>query len=217
MINSYILLIDNEILKRPEDSKDIRKIYDKITHGEITGSELPDGKFFRKDDVCVQKKNSVSGKTIHRGVSGEENIEEHIRDLLTFLKNEDIDLLLRVAIGHYYFGYIHPFYDGNGRVSRFISSMILREEYNYLTAMSLARGSWIKKGDYYKAFDITNSNINRGEMNFFVDEFFKILIEGQEDIIHNLLDKREKLSNAEEFIKKEVEILNTELKRSILY
>ncbi|MBL7574412.1 Fic family protein [Peptoniphilus asaccharolyticus] len=87
------------------------------------------------------------------------------------MNDNKISLLLRTAIGHYYFGYIHPFYDGNGRTGRFISSMYIKEDYGYLTAMSLARGSFLKKNDYYKAFDITNSVKNKGELNCFVDTF----------------------------------------------
>ncbi|MDO5028716.1 MAG: Fic family protein [Bacillota bacterium] len=217
MVNSYVLLIEKEKLKRPVDSKDIRTIYDKITQGEIEDWDLPDGKYFRKEAVFVQKRNSLSGQAIHKGVQGEDNINQHIADLLRFLEEEDLELLLKVAISHYYFGYIHPFYDGNGRVSRFIASLILRENYNYLTAMSLARGSWIKKNSYYKAFDKTNSAINRGELNYFVDEFLKIIIEGQEDIINNLSDKVEKLKKAYDCIEKETKLLNTELKRVIMF
>lgn len=82
--------------------------------------------------------------------------------------------------------------------------------------MSLARGSWIKKSKYYKAFDYTNSSIGKGEMNYFVDEFLKILITGQEDIIENLRNKSNRLGKAYNCIKND-DRLNTKHKRTIMY
>ncbi len=218
MIKSYFLLvIEDDELKLPIDCKDIRKIYDEITRGEIDKSNLPDGKFFRKEDVFVQKKNSISGEIIHKGVSEEKNIERKISDMLEFLHDDNMSILIRVAIAHYYFAYIHPYYDGNGRVSRFISSMFINNSYSYFTSMSLSRGAFINKNNYYKAFDKTNSSINRGELNYFVDEFLKTLIIGQEDILDNLSDKIEKLKNAFNYIENDLVCANTVLKKKLMY
>lgn len=216
MINSYILLIDDIKLKAPQDCKDVRKIYDEITKDEIDASDKIDGKYFRKDRVYVQKKGTVSNEIIHRGILGEDNIESSVLNLLSLLDDKNISTLLKVAIAHYYFGYINPFYDGNGRVGRFISSLYIRQEYNYLTAMSLSRGCLLKNNDYYKAFRITNSSINKGEMNYFIDEFLSILLKGQEDIIDNLTDKLDKLNYSKKFIEEDGNI-NSELKKGLMF
>lgn len=216
MINSYMLLRGAGNLKLPSDVEDIRKIYDKITDGEIRKNCLPDGTVFRKDAVFVQKKGTVSNEILHRGVMGEENIIVYMNNLLNFLRNETISLLLRVAIGHYYFGYIHPFYDGNGRVGRFLSSLYIKQEYHYFTAMSLSRGCMLSSAQYYNAFRDTNAIYNRGEMNGFVDSFLEILLKGQEDIIQNLLEKKNKLNTADEFIKRD-ERLDSLLKKALMF
>lgn len=44
---------------------------------------------------------------------------------LCVLDREDIPLIIRTAILHFYTGYIHPFYDGNGRFDRFVSAYLL--------------------------------------------------------------------------------------------
>lgn len=82
--------------------------------------------------------------------------------------------------------------------------------------MSLSRGCLLKNNDYYKAFSVTNSNINKGEMNYFIDEFLSILLKGQEDIIENLTDKLDKLNYSKDYIEKD-EKVNTLLKKDLLF
>lgn len=83
--------------------------------------------------------------------------------------------------------------------------------------MSLARGSYIKKTDYYKAFEKTNYENNKGELNYFIDQFLQILITGQEDILENLKQKIEKLEFAYNLIETKIKKADTKLKKSILY
>lgn len=64
--------------------------------------------------------------------------------------------LIKIAIAYYCFGYIHPFYDGNGRTGRFIISIYLKEDYSWLTAMSLCQGCNKERNKYLEIFDITN-------------------------------------------------------------
>jgi len=194
LISSYLELINNPP-ELPNSAKDYRKIYDQITQGEIKETELPDGEIFRKDINYVFNKRE---KEIHRGISPESAIIEKISDLIAFMDKDDHELnyLIRVAVGHYYFGYIHPFYDGNGRTSRFISSVYLIKQFSLLTALSLARGCNINKLKYAEAFDKTNKIISSGELNFFVDEFLKTIIEGQKDLLIGLKEKMELLDIA---------------------
>lgn len=203
MILSYLELAEKG-LKLPSSPKDCRKIYDNITHGEIETEELPDGKIFRKDINYVFK----NGKEIHRGIYPESAIIDKIEDLIEFMNNPDNGLnnLLRIAIGHYYFAYIHPFYDGNGRTGRFISSLYLRENFSEITALSLSRGCDINRTNYLKIFDITNKIISRGELNYFVDEFLYTLIMGQEDLLMGLNEKIELINIGHDKIKNDSNI-----------
>src|SRR5699024_3853302 len=132
-------LINGDI-QLPTVPKDIRVTYDEITEGEIDINELPDGDVFRKETTHVLKK-SGSGKVIHRAVIPESEITWKLDRLLHVMNDESsIPPLIKIAIGHYYFGYIHPFYDGNGRTSRFISSLYLSEVIGNIGALSLSQG-----------------------------------------------------------------------------
>jgi len=190
MISSYLKLT-YEGIELPKSPEDIRKIYDDITHGEIKTGEIPDGKIFRKNETYVYK----DMKMIHKGLYPEEAIIEKVKALIEFMNDEknQINYLVKVAIAHYYFGYIHPFYDGNGRTNRFISSLYLRDKFSIITALSLSRGCYINRTNYLKIFDVTNKIISRGELNYFVDEFLHTLILGQRDLLTRINEKIELL------------------------
>lgn len=201
MIKSYLNLTSgNE--KLPESPTDIRRIYDEITEGEIEDDELPDGIIFRQDVTHILKRTGT-GKVIHRGIIPEEKIISETEKLLSFMnQSTEIPMLIRIAIGHYYLGYIHPFYDGNGRTSRFISSLYLSENIGRIPALSLSRGCNKFKTKYLKAFEDSNKVMNCGEMNYFIDTFLDILLETLIEMnmelkekVHLIDEANHKLSN----------------------
>ena len=203
VIKSYFELKDGN-LKLPVDNQDLRKIYDEITSDEVSKDNIPDGKYFRNDITYIYKNN----REIHRGIYEDKNTEkiiiDRIKDVFNFMdidSNYKLHRLIKIAIAHYYFGYIHPFYDGNGRTGRFISSIYLKEYYSWLTAMSLSQGCNKRRDRYLKIFDITNQISSRGEINFFVDEFLSIIIEGQQQIQESLVQKSDLLNIIMEKIK----------------
>lgn len=198
-LNSYRLLLENK-LNYPKTNADIRKIYDSITAGEIDKEDLPDGKYYRRGPVYIQKARSVSGEIIYTGIEGEDNIAFNLERMIDFIENSKLPSLIKIAISHYYFAYTHPFYDGNGRVGRFLSAIYLSKNYSFLTSLSLSTGSLLEKSTYYKAFDMTNKPISKGEINFFVDSFLEILIKGQEQIMENLYQRSVRIvENYEKF------------------
>ena len=172
IVNKYLFLLEHKMhFDRPED---IRSLYDDMLYNEIKQEDpnnLPDGKLFRKDIVHVYK----NGEIIHNGIVPEEKIIEYVNKALMILNDDKIDALIRVAIFHYLFAYIHPFYDGNGRIDRFISSCVL---YNNMTKVIGFRLSMAVKENlakYLDAFRITNDVRNRADLTCFVSEFLNIL------------------------------------------
>lgn len=195
MIMSYIRLWKNDI-EFPKTPKDIRQIYDDITNGEIDQQELPDGEVFRKEITYILIKSGTS-KVVHQGIIPETEISNLTEQLLRFMNdNDQIPNIIKVAIGHYYFGYIHPFYDGNGRTSRFISSMYLSKDLGNISTLSLSRGCNKYKNKYLEAFEITNSIRSRGEMNCFIETFLGIIIRALMQMNAELKEKSQLLSIA---------------------
>ena len=74
----------------------------------------------------TQLKNPVTGKIIYTPPEGEKFIREKLKSLEQFINTEDnFDPLVKMALIHYQFEAIHPFFDGNGRTGRIILILYL--------------------------------------------------------------------------------------------
>ncbi|MCF0156803.1 MAG: Fic family protein, partial [Veillonella sp.] len=146
-------------------SQDVRDAYDEVLLAEISKADWPDGQIFRKGVVDLV---SAQGKVIHRGLLPESEIVKAMDQALDMLNDESLQLPIRLAIFHYYFGYIHPFYDGNGRLNRFVTTMYLASQYHPLIALRLSEVIKYNQKLYNQAFKLTTSEHNGGDVTFFV-------------------------------------------------
>lgn len=190
LVDKYFKLISNEIIPL-NNCEDIRTIYDALVLPEIEKENLPDGILFRKEPVQVV---SATQKEKHRGIMPESKIIESLDLCLDFLKNDDIDSLIKISAFHYLFGYIHPFYDGNGRTSRFISSYLIKNELDILLALKLSYTVKNNINKYYKAFDVCNDRKNKGDITFFVVTFLELLSQASDDLYTKIADLNDQLN-----------------------
>jgi Fic family protein len=196
VVHQYLELLGEEEIKF-DTCQDIRNFYDDFTHQEIT-RENPqnrlDGSLFRKEPVQIE---AATGKTIHQGLYPESRIIEALDQALRILHSEEYPLLIRLALFHYFFVYIHPFYDGNGRTDRFITSYFLSRQFHRLLAVRLSIYIKRNKGRYYHMLEEADSERNRGDMTPFVMGFLEILIGSTEDTIGVLSRKNEQMRKYE--------------------
>lgn len=196
VVHQYLELLGEEEIKF-DTCQDIRNFYDDFTHQEIT-RENPqnrlDGSLFRKEPVQIE---AATGKTIHQGLYPESRIIEALDQALRILHSEEYPLLIRLALFHYFFVYIHPFYDGNGRTDRFITSYFLSRQFHRLLAVRLSIYIKRNKGRYYHMLEEADSERNRGDMTPFVMGFLDILIGSTEDTIGVLSRKNEQMRKYE--------------------
>lgn len=190
LVDKYFKLISNEIIPL-NNCEDIRAIYDALVLPEIEKENLPDGILFRKEPVQVV---SATQKEKHRGIMPESKIIESLDLCLDFLKSDDIDSLIKISAFHYLFGYIHPFYDGNGRTSRFISSYLIKNELDVLLALKLSYTVKNNINKYYKAFDVCNDRKNKGDITFFVVTFLELLSQASDDLYTKIADLNDQLN-----------------------
>ncbi len=199
IVNKYLGLLDNREIPF-ETCRDLRSFYDDFAHNEIikeNSAHALDGEIFRKDPVDIE---SAAGKVIHRGLFPESKIIEAMNAALQILNSDDFPLLVRLSLFHYLFAYIHPFYDGNGRTARFITSYFLKQGFHKLLALRLS--VYVKKNrkTYYSLFQEADSEINRGDLTPFVLGFFEIILGTIEDTMGLLHRKHEQLKKYKEKI-----------------
>ena len=171
----------------------LRKLYDEIIIDEIDLNDYPDGKLFRENDVYVQD-SSPDGKTRHTGIKPpEENIILALEKALSVMNNSDMPYLVKIAILHYYIGYIHPFYDGNGRLDRYISSCLIARYVNPYVSIRISNTIKSQKNRYDNLFDDCNNKINKGDITPFVIGFVDIVQKTAGEILKIITDLGNKL------------------------
>lgn len=192
LVQKYLMLQKNETLSF-QTCQDIRNLYNELVYAEVeedNSDNLPDGEIFRKDSASV---TTATQKEIHQGVNPESKIIECMNQALQVLNSNEIDEPIKVALFHYLFGYIHPFYDGNGRTSRFISSYLLSKEFEPTIAYRLSYTIKENIKEYYKAFKTCNERHNRGDLTPFVIMFTDIIEESMKQLEEALQKRYQKL------------------------
>lgn len=193
LVQKYLMLRKGKTLEF-KTCADIRAVYDELVLREVETDDpdnVPDGEIFRKGSVSV---SSQTQKELHRGLYPESSIITAMERALAFLNDESVELLYRAAAFHYFIGYIHPFYDGNGRLNRFISSYLLGRELCPLVGFRLSYTVKQNISDYYKAFGICNDPKSRGDITPFVEMFLGIVETAVTQLGEALQKRSEKLA-----------------------
>ena len=87
-------------------------------------------------------------------------------ELLDWVKNSDVHMLIRSCVFHYEFELIHPFADGNGRVGRLWHTLLLSKwnpAFAWLPVESIIHD---RQQEYYAAINTSNDD---GESTVFIE------------------------------------------------
>lgn len=201
MVNRYKFLMEEKYSKL-DSIKDVRLIFDELVSKEVyegDSNNKLDGEIFRKNEVYLYK---AAGSILHKGVIPESEIINLLSKSLNIYQNEQLDMLIRMSIFHYLFGYIHPFYDGNGRVNRFITSMMINKDLTPIMGYHISSQIKHNKKKYYDAFERTNSIHNKGDIGTFVYMFLTIIKNGFELALEEFSNLLARLNTYEEKLSK---------------
>ncbi len=106
-------------------------------------------------------KNDKTGEVVYIPPQEKEEILDLLSNFLDHFNNKNSDLspLINLAILHYQFESIHPFYDGNGRTGRILNILYLIIN-GLLDIPILYLSSYINenKSEYYKLLNKVNKN-----------------------------------------------------------
>ncbi len=112
---------------------------------------------WRKDTTGpMQVVSGAMGKEkVHFQAPSSERIEAEVVKFLSWFENEhELDLLIKAAIAHFWFVTIHPFDDGNGRITRAITDMVLaRSDKSVQRFYSLSAQIRIERKQYYEKLE----------------------------------------------------------------
>nr|WP_320117438.1 Fic family protein [uncultured Marinifilum sp.] len=121
---------------------------------------------WRKDTTGpMQVVSGPMGKEkVHYEAPSSERIDSEMGKLIEWIENEsEIDPVLKAAIAHLWFVTIHPFEDGNGRITRAITEMLLaRSDKSVKRFYSMSFQIRLERKEYYEKLEKTqkgNSDI----------------------------------------------------------
>jgi len=173
------------VLAPPKDIKEVQNAYEiyerldeldensvkdlLLAHKIMTSELIKESGRFRSKNAGVYQED----KLIHMGTLPE-YIPELINNLFLWLKNSKEHPLIKAAVFHYEFEFIHPFQDGNGRIGRLWHSLILSKWKKFFAWLPIESSVQKYQKEYYIA--INNSNRD-GKSTEFILFMLKIIKE----------------------------------------
>ena len=147
--------ISNRLNKITEHN--IGKLYTLAIGNHLTNEDdkLRPGQLYRHDRVYI-----VGLKIEHAGLD-HNKLPQYMAKLIDFISaDHGANDLIKAAIIHFYFAYIHPYFDGNGRMARLLHLWYLVQR-GYSSAMFVSFSNCVENSrrQYYKAFSLAEQNV----------------------------------------------------------
>ncbi len=129
----------------------------KLTKGEMTNNNM----MYRDGDVSIFKSVNGVDKEIHKAIKHTE-VKRSLSDVFGYLNNYNenyvdsdhpVSISAMASITHCLFEYIHPYFDGNGRVGRMLLNWFLRKTNYPGTSYFLSDVIDNNKSKYYKSLE----------------------------------------------------------------
>jgi len=150
-------------------------------HRSMMEGLIPDAGKWRTRNVGILKGSKVS----HIAPKAD-RVPHLMDDLFIFLKNKELNPLIRSCVFHYELEFIHPFQDGNGRIGRFWHSLLL---YNYHPAFEFIPIESLIRDHQQEYYSALESSDRAGDSTAFVDFSLGIILESLEDFISSFAPK----------------------------
>ena len=172
------VLNGTQVLAPPKDIAEVKnayEIYERLeeldpysvddlltAHGIMTRGLVDESGVFRSKPVSVVDQE---GHVLHFGTLPQ-YVPNLVMELLDWVKNSDVHMLIRSCVFHYEFELIHPFANGNGRVGRLWHTLLLSKwnpAFAWLPVESIIHD---RQQEYYEAINASN---NAGESTVFIE------------------------------------------------
>ena len=161
---------------------DFQKVHAIMMNGLVTESGM-----LRTGDVGVFDSN---GNVIHVAPPAS-MAREQITQLFNWVKNSDVQMLIRSSVFHYEFEFIHPFRDGNGRMGRYWQTALLaswKPIFKYIPIESVIKDN---QEEYYHVIKVSTC---QGKSNVFIEFMLDVILKAITDIVNDTTEHYNHLS-----------------------
>ena len=161
--------------------------------------------------------NSKTGEIIYTPPQSESEIRDLLKNLEDYINTEDeTDPLIKMALIHYQFESIHPFYDGNGRTGRILNVLYLVLN-KLLDSSILYLSNYINKNkdEYYRLFTEFRENNNYEDWIIYILKGIEETSKNTIELIRKIQEEMESYKN--EFMEKLPKIYSDELLDSLFF
>ena len=172
------ILNGKHVLAPPKDIAEVKnayEIYDRldelnpysvddllIAHGIMTRGLVEEAGVFRTHPVGVV---DGEGRVLHFGTLPQ-YVPDLVMNLLDWVKNSNLHMLIRSCVFHYEFELIHPFSDGNGRIGRLWHTLLLSQWNSAFAWLPVESIIYSRQRKYYNAINASNG---AGESTVFIE------------------------------------------------
>lgn len=135
--------------------ENLHRLYEMVIGAYLPKEDrLLPGNLYRHDSVYV-----VGAQVEHTGLPWKK-LPEYMGDLISFVNaDSDVNDLLKAALLHFYVAYLHPYFDGNGRMARLLHLWYLVQR-GYSSALFVPLSEYVERSRkrYYDAYTLVEQN-----------------------------------------------------------
>lgn len=179
--NHEALVFALENIHKPINEEIILAIYRIVTQNTLdTENQVQK---YRDDAVFIFDPNL--SEPIYEGPNYQK-VQLLMDSLIDFINREDdLHPIIKSAIIHFYFVYVHPFFDGNGRTARCIAYMyLIQNGYDAFKFFSLSSLVKEERNKYYKA--IKDVEDNESDITYFIMFYNNMILKSVANILTRL-------------------------------
>lgn len=138
--------------------ENLRNLWEGIVDGVCENERLK-GELYRNGEVYIFSYDRI----VHTPAQAAE-IEEYMDSLFGFLEFDKEEPVIKAILLHFYFVYIHPYCDGNGRTARILQNYYLfTAGYSGVKRIRISQAINLHLGAYYKALEQAERPIIKGQ------------------------------------------------------
>ena len=147
---------------------------------------------WRKEGPMQVVSGPMGKEKVHYEAPKSERVSQEMDVFLNWFENDNgLDLVLKAAIAHLWFVTIHPFDDGNGRITRAITDMLLaRSDKSIQRFYSMSAQIRVERKEYYNILEKTQKdNLDITEWILWFLNCLTNAINSTENILSKVFDK----------------------------